>query len=117
MQSDIRRIVAAEAHRRRSGSCPRRIYSLGTGEAFDIAPEEHGFKDLATGTGVATQDGTIRFPDGRAPIELRLVGDVAFDGFDHAAHEAFSGRAGGGSSVTIFVGAEYFQYAVFADDC
>ena len=115
MQPETRRIVAVEAHRRRCGYCPKRIYSLGTGEAFDIAPNERGFEDLASGICVAIENGTIRFPDGRGPIELRLIGDVAFEGFDHAAHEAFSGRAGGGSSVTMYIRSEYFQYAVFTD--
>ena len=117
MQPDIRRMVAVEAHRRRTGRCPRRIYSLGTGESFDIAPADGGFVDLATGLRAALDNGTLRLSDGLGPVDLYFNGDVAFDGFDHGGNEPFSGRAGGGASVTIYERgqADYFQYAVVAE--
>ena len=48
---------------------------------------------------------------------MTLVGDVGFDGFDHDGQEPFTGRAGGGASVTIYDrgGNDYFQYAVGTD--
>ena len=117
MQPEVRRIVAVEAHRRRSGRCPKRIYSLGTGETFDIAPEGDGFTDLTTGLRASIENGMIRLSDGLGPVDLRLTGDVGFDGFDHGGNEPFSGRAGGGASVTLYERgqADYFQYAVVAD--
>jgi hypothetical protein len=117
MRPDVRRIVAVEAHRRRAGRCPRRIYSLGTGESFDIMPGDGGFVDVATGLRASTDNDTIRLSDGLGPVDLHLTGDVAFDGFDHGGDEPFSGRAGGGASVTIYERgqADYFQYAVVAE--
>jgi len=117
MQPDIRRIVAVEAHRRRSGHCPVRIYSLGTGETFDIAPQGDGFIDLVSGLRVTVDGGTIQLPNGQGPIELHMIGDVGFDGYDHAGKEHFSGRAGGGASVTVYERGQddYFQYAIAAD--
>ncbi len=110
-------MVAVEAHRRRTGRCPRRIYSLGTGESFDIAPADGGFVDLATGVRASADGEAVRLSDGLGPVDLRLIGDVAFDGFDHGGNEPFSGRAGGGASVTIYERgqADYFQYAVVAE--
>ena len=50
------------------------------------------------------------------PIELQLREDVGFDGFDPGSGERFSGRAGGGSSVTIYDSRQdFFQYAVVSD--
>ena len=117
MLPDIRRIIAVEAHRRRSGEYPRRIYSLGTGETFDIAPQDDGFIDLVSGLRATVDGGTIRLPNGHGPIDLNLIGDVSFDGYDHASQERFSGRAGGGASVTVYERGQndYFQYAIAAD--
>jgi hypothetical protein len=117
MQSDVRRIVAVEAHRRRSGRCPVRVHSLGTGESFEIKPVANGFLDLATGIMVVSEGTQIKLPDGQGPIELRLTGDVGFDGYDHGSREPFSGRAGGGASVTLYDRdrKDYFQYAVAAE--
>jgi hypothetical protein len=114
MSPDLRRIVIVEAHRRRSGRCPLRVHSLGTGETFDIKPAADGFYDVASGTTVRIDGAQILFADGRGPIDLALVGDVGFDGFEHARREPFSGRAGGGASVTLYDRGrhDYFQYAI-----
>jgi hypothetical protein len=114
MQADVRRIVAVEAHRRRSGRCPVRVHSLGTGETFEIRPEPNGFLDLATGIAVSVDGLRIILPDGQGPIDLTLTGDVGFDGYDHGSREPFSGRAGGGASVTLYDRnrRDFFQYAV-----
>jgi hypothetical protein len=113
MSPDLRRIIAVEAHRRRCGRYPLRVHSLGTGETYDIAPAEGGFRDLATGL-VARFDGRqIVLSDGRGPIELAMTDDVRFDGVVRGG-EPFTGRAGGGASVTLYEqGSEnYFQFAV-----
>lgn len=117
MSPEIRRIVAVAAHRRRAGECPVLIYSLGTGESFQIKPLPDGFVDLETGLNVRVNEGQIVLPDTRQTVDLNLTGDVAFDGYDHTSREHFSGRAGGGASVTIYDAhrADYFQYAVFAE--
>jgi hypothetical protein len=117
MQSDLRRIVAAEAHRRRCGRCPVRLHSLGTGETFEIKPATDGFLDVASGMTVRIDGLKILLPDGRGPIDLMLTGDVGFDGFDHESREPFSGRAGGGASVTLYDRHrnDYFQYAVVTE--
>ena len=115
MKPDLRRIVAVEAHRRRSGRCPVRVHSLGTGETFEIRPATDGFVDVATGVTVRSDGGQIVLPEG--PIELTLVGDVFFEGVERASGEPFSGRAGGGSSVTLYDRDrnDYFQYAVVGE--
>jgi hypothetical protein len=118
MQSDIRRIIVVEAHRLRSGRCPVLVHSLGTGESFDIRPTADGFVDVASGLTVRTSPGHILLSDSQGTIDLHLTGDVAFDGYDHVSNEAFSGRAGGGASVTVYDKdcADYFQYAVATPD-
>jgi len=117
MSPDLRRIVIVEAHRRRSGRCPLRVHSLGTGETFDIKPAKDGFYDVASGVTVRIERNQIMLADGRGPIDLSLVGDVGFDGFDHAGREPFSGRAGGGASVTLYDRHrnDYFQYAIASE--
>jgi hypothetical protein len=117
MSPEIRRIIAVEAHRRRSGHCPVRIYSLGTGETFEINPSTEGFVDMASGLSASTAEGRITLAGKPGTIELRLNGDVAFDGYDHISDEAFTGRAGGGASVTIYDRNQhdYFQYAVVTE--
>ena len=117
MQPEVRRIVAVEAHRRRTGRCPQCIHSLGTGESFDIAVADGGFVDLTTGLSAFIDGEAIRLSNGLGPVDLRLSGDIAFGGFDHTADEPFSGRAGGGVSVTIYERgqADYFQYAVVGE--
>jgi hypothetical protein len=113
MQPEIRRIIAVEAHRRRSGRCPVRIISLGTGETFDIRPTAAGFLDVSSNMTVSTKDGCIVLPNADA-IDLRMNEDVGFDGYDHSSKEPFSGRAGGGVSVTIYDsgGIHFYQYVV-----
>jgi hypothetical protein len=117
MSPEIRRIVAVEAHRRKAGACPVLIHSLGTGESFQIRPTQDGFIDLETGLNVRVSGENIVLPDTRQAIDLSFTGDVAFDGYDHTSKEHFSGRAGGGTSVTIYDAhrVDYFQYAVVTD--
>lgn len=114
MQPELRRIIAVEVHRRRSGRCPVRVHSLGTGETFEIRPQTDGFFDVESGLAVRIEGDQILLPDGRGPIELKLVGDIGFDGVERASGEWFSGRAGGGASVTLYGRDrnDYFQYAV-----
>lgn len=113
MDADLRRIVAVEVHRRRTGRCPVLVHALGTGETFRIVPRPDGFADLATGLLVRpTADGIAL--DGAGPIALCLTGDIAFEGQDLASGERFSGHAGGGASVTLYDAHRtgFFQYAV-----
>jgi hypothetical protein len=117
MQSEIRRMIAVEAHRRRSGRCPVRIHSLGTGETFEIRPTADGFVDLTSGLSVRIADGRLLLPETSSSVDLNMTGDVGFDGYDHSSGEPFSGRAGGGASVTVYDRAQvnFFQYAVAAE--
>ncbi len=116
MLPEIRRIVAVEAHRRRTGRCPIRVHSLGTGETFEIKPADDGFLDVTTGLNVRVSAGQIQVPSLHATIDLALIGDIGFDGYDYMNDEPFSGRAGGGASVTLYDrGSNFFQYAVAAE--
>jgi hypothetical protein len=117
MQSDIRRMIAVEAHRRRSGRCPVRIDSLGTGESFEIRPTADGFFDVTSGISARAADRQLFLPDASSSVDLNMTGDVWFDGYDYISGERFSGRAGGGASVTIYDRAQvdFFQYAVAAE--
>jgi hypothetical protein len=114
MQPEIRRIIAVEAHRRRTGRCPVLVHSLGTGETFDIKPADDGFFDITSGLTVRVSDGQILVPSLRATIDLSLEGDVGFFGYDYMDDEPFSGRAGGGVSVTLYDRGQrdFFQFAV-----
>ena len=116
MQPEIRRIVAVEAHRRRTGHCPVCVHSLGTGETFAIEPGNDGFFDVVSGLKVRIDGDQIVVPSLQATIDLALVGDIGFRGYDHSSDEPFSGRAGGGSSVTLYSRDQhdFFQYAVVA---
>jgi hypothetical protein len=118
VQPEFRRIVAVAAHRRVTGHCPVRVHSLGTGETFEIKSVEGGFLDLASGLNVRAEDGKITIPAIPAVIDLKFVSDVWFDGFDHVSGEWFSGRAGGGATVTLYDRdqSNYFQYAVAGED-
>lgn len=112
MRPERRRIVAVEAHRRRSGACPRVIHSLGTGESFAVQPRDDGFLDVESGIVVRSEPGRI-LVGGDAAIAFGLEGDVAFAGFDPESRERFTGRAGGGASVTIYdERGDFFQYAM-----
>ena len=117
MQPEIRRIIAVEAHRRRTGRCPVLVHSLGTGETFDIKPADDGFLDVTSGLSVRIADGQIKVASLRATIDLSLEGDVGFFGYDHMDDEPFTGRAGGGVSVTLYdrEQRDFFQYAVAAE--
>jgi hypothetical protein len=114
MQPEIRRIVAVEAHRRRTGRCPVCVHSLGTGETFVIEPAADGFVDVASGLTVRVAGDRIVVPSLHATIDLSLVDDVGFGGYDYSSDEPFSGRAGGGASVTLYSRGQhdFFQYAV-----
>lgn len=117
MRPEIRRIVAVAAHRRRTGRCPVRVHSLGTGETFEIKPVADGFIDLDSGLAVHVAENRITVPSLPAVVDFKLTGDIGFDGYDHSSDEAFSGRAGGGASVTLYDRdqRDYFQYAVAAE--
>ena len=113
MDSEIRRIIAIEVHRLRAGKCPIEVYSLGTGESFAIQPTADGFIDLTSGLAVQSSPGHVVLPGRQATIDLHLIGDIGFAGYDHSAKKAFSGRAGGGATVTVYDDRDnYFQYAV-----
>lgn len=118
MRPDLRRIVAVEAHRRRSGRIPSRVHSLGTGETFAIEPADDGFVDVATGMTIRNRGSAIVLPDGSEPIELTLIGDILFEGIERPGGEPFFGRAGGGSSVTLYdrTQNDYFQYALGTEE-
>lgn len=111
---DIRRIIAIDAHRRQTGDCPVRLFSLGTGEMFDIEPRVDGFHDVSSGLTVRSAASQIVVPGRGGTIEFKSTGDVTFAGFDNMSSEGFTGRAGGGSTVTIYDagGHDFFQYAV-----
>lgn len=117
MQPEIRRIIAIDAYRRCTGGCPRTIHSLGTGETFGIEPAANGFTDLASGIRAVAEAERILVSGGAGPIETEFHTDTEFSGRDAGSGEYFSGRCGGGASVTIYdaTGVDYFQYAV-ADD-
>jgi hypothetical protein len=114
MQPDIRRIVAVDAHRRKTGRCPTVIHSLGTGESFRIEPTTDGFIDLQSGRQVRCEMAGIVLPGINTVIDTGFTGDVTFSGFDPLSRETFFGRAGGGATVTVYDErmVDYFQYAV-----
>ncbi len=114
MQPEIRRIIAIDAHRRRTGRCPTMLHSLGTGESFAIEVTPEGFVDVASGARVRTNATHILLPGNGAVIDIVFDDDITFSGRDSASGEKFTGRASGGSSVTIYDDhrADYFQYAV-----
>lgn len=111
MRAELRRIVAVEAQRRRSGRVPRVVHALGTGETFRFAPREDGFLDVESGIEVRAEDGRILLPDGA--IAFALDGDVGFAGYDPATRERFTGRGAAGASVTVYdQRGDFFQYAM-----
>jgi len=118
MQPEIRRIIAVEAHRRRSGRCPVRVISLGTGETFEIRPTAAGFLDVSSNLTASSSSERITLAGTDAAVDLRLNEDVGFDGYDHSSKEPFTGRAGGGVSVTIYDhgGTNFYQYVVTVED-
>lgn len=111
MRPELRRIVAVEAHRRRSGAYPRVIHAMGTGESFRVVARDDGFLDVESGIVARSEPGQIVLSNGS--ITFGLEGDVAFAGFDPDSRERFTGRAGGGASVTIYDSrGDWFQYAM-----
>ncbi len=114
MRSEIRRVIAIEAYRRRIGRCPTSIQSLGTGEAFAVAVEADGFTDVASGIRARGEAARIVLPREGTAIDLAFDGDTTFQGHDPQSGERFSGRTGAGASVTVYEdrGNAFFQYAV-----
>jgi hypothetical protein len=114
MRAELRRIVAVEAHRRRSGSVPRVVHALGTGESFCLLPRDDGFLDESSGLEIRAEPARLLLPNGEA-IAFALEGDVGFGGYDPESRERFSGRAGGAASVTVYdARGDFFQYAMLA---
>lgn len=60
-----------------------------------------------------TPDGTLHV--GPSRIVLTAEGEVLFRGQDRTTGERFTGRAGGGATVTIYQGDDFFQFNVVAD--
>ncbi len=108
----LRRLVAVEAHRRATGRIAVMLHSLGTGETFAIHPHPGaGFADETSGI-------TARFGDGDVleahdhRIAITFHDRVLFDARDLTTGERASGRAGGGATVTLYEGEDWFQYNV-----
>ena len=117
MDPVVRRIVAVSAHAARTGRLPKLVCSLGNGEATDIRPTDDGFVETASGLAVRLAPPDLAIEGFREPLRLELEDDVFFAGYDPGSGERFTGRCGGGSSVTIYESAsgDYFQYALAAD--
>jgi hypothetical protein len=49
---------------------------------------------------------------GFGTVTVALDGDIGFSGVDQATGQRFTGRAGGGTTVTIYQHDDYFQYAI-----
>jgi hypothetical protein len=105
-------MIVVEAHRRATGRCAVLLHALGTGESFPIAPREGGFRDEASGfVAHAAPEGDILIGTDR--VTLAFDDSVLFRGQDLASGARFTGRAGGGATVTLYAeGGDYFQYAV-----
>jgi hypothetical protein len=113
MDSTLRRVVAVAAHLKRTGRCPLLIHSLGAGDSAKILPTSDGFVDLSSGAQVKMTSSGVAAPGLREAIALDLDGDVGFVGYDPKTGERFSGRCGGGASVTVYdERSDFFQYAV-----
>jgi hypothetical protein len=113
MDPDTRRIVAVGAHLLATATCPSTIHSLGTGASFVIEPTPGGFIDLASGRSARIEPGLIVMPDG-LPIDIAFDDETTFSGYEPASGERFTGRAGGGATVTIHdaSGERFYQYGV-----
>ena len=116
MSPELRRIIAAEAHRRATGHCPVLLHALGTGESFPMRCTADGFTDAISGLVVcAASDGTLLIGTATR-IVLTFDDAVLFRGQSLESGERFTGRAGGGASVTLYGdGGDYFQYAIIVD--
>ena len=112
MSPALRRMVVVEAHRRATGRCARLVHALGTGESFPMAAQQDGFRDEASGLAAqSTPEGDMLV--GTSRVTLVFEDAVLFRGRDMATGARFTGRAGGGASVTLYAdGGDYFQYAV-----
>jgi len=113
MTPALRRIIAVEAHRRATGRCAHTVHALGTGESFAVVPKGDGFLDAASGIAARLTDGILHA--GAARVLLVPQDNVLSDGVLLDTGARFSLRAGGGSSVTVYAGAEWFQYALVTD--
>lgn len=112
MSPDLRRMIVVEAHRRATGRCAVLVHALGTGESFPIEAQAAGFRDEASGLAAHdTPEGDILV--GTARLTLAFDDAVLIGGRDLASGARFTGRAGGGASVTLYAdGGDYFQYAI-----
>ena len=88
--------------------------SLGTGEAFEIEVLESGFVDHQSGVKAQFVLGGLSVDCEIGFIRLNLVEDVWFEGYIISAKETFSGRVGGGATVTLYeqAGENFFQFSV-----
>ena len=107
MSPELRRIIAVAAHLRATGHLATTVHALGTGESFTMILTGEGFRDEASGLEAKLDHGLE--VDGQE-ISLTPRDNVLMDG--RAGGEAFWLRAGGGSSVTVYVADDYFQYAM-----
>lgn len=107
MTPDLRRIIAVAAHLRATGHLATTVHALGTGESFAMTLTGDGFRDDTSGLEARLDQGLE--VDGQ-PITLTPRDNVLMDG--EVGGERFWLRAGGGSSVTIYLGADFFQYAM-----
>ncbi len=107
MSPELRRIIAVAAHLRATGHLAKIVHALGTGESFSVTLTRKGFLDVASGLEADLHQG---FSVEGQEITLTPRDNVLFDGV--AGNTRFWGRAGGGSSVTLYLGEAYFQYAM-----
>ena len=107
MSPELRRVIAVAAHLRATGYLARVVHALGTGESFATTPTRDGFSDDASGLEAKLDQG---FSVEGQEIILTPRDNVLFDG--EAGATRFWGRAGGGSSVTLYFGDDWFQYAM-----
>ncbi len=107
MSPELRRIIAVRAHLAASGHLARIVHALGTGESFSMSLTRDGFRDDTSGLEANLDRG---FSVDGQEIVLTPVDNVLFDGVAGATR--FWGRAGGGASVTLHVGDDWFQYAM-----
>ena len=107
MSPDLRRVIAVAAHLRATGHLATTVHALGVGESFAMTLTGEGFRDEASGLEAKLDHGLE--VDGQE-ITLAPRDNVLMDGA--VGGETFWLRAGGGSSVTVYVGADFFQYAM-----
>ena len=107
MSPDLRRVIAVAAHLRATGHLATTVHALGTGESFTVVLTGEGFRDEASGLQAKLDRGLE--VDGQE-VTLTPRDNVLMDG--RAGVEQFWLRAGGGSSVTVYLGNDFFQYAM-----